>query len=322
MRTRLVASAVAAVAFVGFLSLPRIAGALSTEVFNSSFDNGLPAEMSAPGCGLDGVQGWAGLGTPGNQFSGSFLRYSTISIVDTKLTLHNLPAHDHVSISFLLAVIDSWDGTELLKVSVDGVEVFSNWFQLASGDASSYIAPPGGLLSSGTELGFSLGSWYARDRAYDMLVEPVFNDIPHTADSLVVTWYLGAVSGGAAANWQGGNDESWALDNVRVSVSGAATGIGGTPGLHALTLLGNAPNPFQASTTFRVCSPREDEAQVDVFDATGRRVRSTSARLTGGWQDMAFSGVDDHGRPLASGVYFYRVTGAGATQTRKMVIMR
>jgi hypothetical protein len=322
MRTRLVASAVAAVAFVGFLSLPRIAGALSTEVFNSSFDNGLPAEMSAPGCGLDGVQGWAGLGTPGNQFSGSFLRYSTISIVDTKLTLHNLPAHDHVSISFLLAVIDSWDGTELLKVSVDGVEVFSNWFQLASGDASSYIAPPGGLLSSGTELGFSLGSWYARDRAYDMSVEPVFNAIPHTADSLVVTWYLGAVSGGAAANWQGGNDESWAIDNVRVSVSSTVSGVNGTPTLSALTLRSNAPNPFQNTTTFSVWSPRETNAQIDVFDVAGRRVHRDEVALTQGWQDVGFSGRDDRNRPLATGVYFYRLRAAGETQTRKVVIGR
>ncbi len=321
MRTRPVGATIAVAAVVGFLiSCP--VGAQSVEVFNSNFDSGLPAAFSAPGCVIEGVQGYNGLGIPGNQFGGSFLRYTTVSIVDTRLVLHNLPPHDHVSISFLLGLIDSWDATELFKVSVDGVEVFSHWFQLASGDDSSYLAPVGGLLSSGVDLGFSYGSWYTRDRAYDMSVEPVFNNIPHTADSLVVTWYLGAVSGSAAQNWQGGTDESWALDNVRVSVSGAATGVGDTPAPRELTLARNAPNPFAGSTTLRVWSPQSGGAQVDVFDVTGRRVRSTAARLTGGWQDMTFAGVDDSGRPLASGVYFYRLTGAGATQTRKMVIMR
>ena len=61
-----------------------------------------------------------------------------------------------LSLGFLLAVIDSWDGTEVLEVLVDGVTIFSNTFQLASGDSSSYVAPPGALLSSGTDLGFLL----------------------------------------------------------------------------------------------------------------------------------------------------------------------
>ena len=63
------------------------------------------------------------------------------------MVLRNLPAHTRVSLGFLLAVIDSWDGAELLRVSVDGQEQFSHWFRLALGDTSSYVAPPGGLLS-------------------------------------------------------------------------------------------------------------------------------------------------------------------------------
>ncbi|HEX5131481.1 MAG TPA: T9SS type A sorting domain-containing protein [Candidatus Krumholzibacteria bacterium] len=299
-----------------------VAPARSTQVFSTDFESGVPAEFSAPGSVIAGVQGYGGLGPLGNQFGGSFLRYTAVPIMDTKLTLHNLPAHDHVSISFLLALIDSWDGTELLRISVDGVEVFSNWFQLATGDASSYVAPPGGLLSSGVELGFSLGSWYARDRAYDMSVDPVFNDIPHTADSLTVAWYLGAVSGSAAQNWQGGTDESWAIDNVRVDVSSVTTGIGDTPAPAALTLGPNSPNPFQTFTMLRVASPRNDNAELDVFDVRGRRVRHDVVPLRAGWQDIAITGVDDRGQALASGVYFYRVRTAGETRTRKMVIMR
>jgi hypothetical protein len=41
-----------------------------------------------------------------------------------------------------------------------------------------------------------------------------------------------------------------------------------------------------------------------------------------GWQRVRFAGRDERGRPLASGVYFARVSAAGATITRKMVIAR
>jgi hypothetical protein len=39
-----------------------------------------------------------------------------------------------------------------------------------------------------------------------------------------------------------------------------------------------------------------------------------------GWKTIALDASDDAGRPLASGVYFYRIHAAGMTETRKMVI--
>lgn len=200
---------------------PRPAAA-ATVVFSTDFESGLPAELSAPGAAIEAVQGWAGLGTGGYVFAGSFLRYTSLPLLDTQLTLTGLPTHDAIDLSVMLAVIDSWDGTELLEILVDGDVVFSHWFQLATGDTSGYAAPPGALLSSGTNLGFTNGTWYGRDRAYDLSADPAFAGIPHTADSVTITWRLGAVSGPAADQWQGGSDESWAIDNVIVAVSSAS----------------------------------------------------------------------------------------------------
>src|SRR4029450_418137 len=107
---------------------------------------------------------------------------------------------------------------------------FSHWFQLATGDATDYIAPAGGLLSSGVNLGFSNGGYYYRDRAYNMGVDPTFT-VPHTASTVTLGGKLGAIPGPAANQWQGGGDESWAIDNVRVSVGTTATGVGDTPAL-------------------------------------------------------------------------------------------
>src|SRR5688572_6113487 len=100
-----------------------------TTVFTTNFESGLPAEFSAAGCVIEGVQGYSGLGPVGNQFGGSFLRYTSVPLHDTQLTITGLPAHDTLNLDFLLAVIDSWDGTELLIITVDGVTVFSHWFQ-------------------------------------------------------------------------------------------------------------------------------------------------------------------------------------------------
>jgi hypothetical protein len=190
----------------------------ATIVFSSDFESTLPSELSAPGATIEGVQGYAGLGNAGNQFAGSFLRYASTGILDTTLTLTGLPAHDRLSLGFLLGVIDSWDGTELLEVRVDGHLLFSHSFQLAVGDSSSYAAPEGALLSSGSDLGFSSDAFFVHDRAYDMSLEPAFKTVVHSADTAVVTWSLGATSGSAAQNWQGGTDESWAMDNVVVKV--------------------------------------------------------------------------------------------------------
>jgi hypothetical protein len=64
--------------------------------------------------------------------------------------------------------------------------------------------------------------------------------------------------------------------------------------------------------------------EIEVFDVTGRRVRRVTAMapMNAGWRSVPFDGKDDHGQPLSSGVYFYRVAAGGTTVTRKMVIAR
>ena len=216
-RQIMLALGVVAATTVAGSTLPSCALAATT-VFSTDFETEIPPELTAPGATIEAVQGYAGLGSVGNQFTGNFLRYANSGIFDTTLTLTNLPPHDRLSLGFLLGVIDSWDGTELLELRVDGHLLFSNWFQLAQGDSSSYVAPQGGLLSSGSDLGFSGGGYYNHDRAYDMSREPAFKTIVHGADTATIIWSLGATSGGAAQNWQGGSDESWAIDNVVVKV--------------------------------------------------------------------------------------------------------
>jgi hypothetical protein len=103
---------------------------------------------------------------------------------------------------------------------------------------------------------------------------------------------------------------------------GALTGVGNTPAITALTVRQNHPNPFSATTDLEIGLPKVSDVTVEVFDVAGRRVSMMELAGVKGWQRVRFAGRDERGRPLASGVYFARVSAAGATITRKMVIAR
>jgi hypothetical protein len=295
--------------------------ATATNVFSSDFESGLPAEFSAPGSVIEGVQGYAGLGPAGNTFGGNFLRYTSVPLFDTKLTLANLPSHTAINLSFLLAVIDSWDGTELMQVAVDGTTLWSHWFQLATGDASSYVAPPGALLSSGVNLGFTAGSFYEHDRAYDLSVDPVFMLIPHTASSVEIVWRLSAVSGPAAAQWQGGSDESWAIENVRVETVGEPVAAPPpSPESPGLALAGTLPNPSRdGRLRVRFSLPSSEPAMLELFDVSGRRI---DAREVGNLGPGGHSVDLSADRALPDGVYLIRLTHAGNVRTSRAAVVR
>lgn len=100
------------------------------------------------------------------------------------------------------------------------------------------------------------------------------------------------------------------------------TPVGDTPSIQALTVLDNAPNPFNARTTLRIGLPGVSDVEIEVFDVAGRHVRSDRATLAAGWRTLSFDARDERGNLLPSGVYFYRVKAVGETVTRKMVIAR
>ncbi len=302
----------------GLLATPALASPVV--VFSTQFESGVPPEFSAPGAVLTGVQGFAGLGPAGRQFGGSFLRYTSVPILPTTLTVRNLPPHDRLSVKFLLGLIDSWDGTELMQIRVDDSLRFNHWFQLATGDTTSYHpAPPGAILSMGTNLGFSGCCYYHRDRAYDLGAEPAFLDIPHTADSVVVLWTISAISGPAAAQWQGGDDESWALDAVSVEVSTQTTGVDGDFARGALAVRAT-PNPAHGGRVrLELSLPGAGPAQVELLDLAGRRVASRALDAAGpGRQAVELSA----GAPLAPGLYFARVSRGGVARAARVVVAR
>ena len=190
-------------------------------MFFNDFDGLLPPEISPGVAALTGVQGYAGLGPAGNQFGGSFLRSPTGNVVSVTLT--GLPAHNALNIDFLFAAIDSLDGTgtypegDFLRVDVDSITIFRESFANATATQDqTYVPPPGVELAHRIDLGFSGPGSYYTDSAYNMYLEPRFHNIAHSASSVRIDFVI------EGPGIQPLDDESWAMDNLRITVADTA----------------------------------------------------------------------------------------------------
>ena len=102
------------------------------------------------------------------------------------------------------------------------------------------------------------------------------------------------------------------------------TGALGPSGWPSLSLSQNRPNPFAAGTTIQFALDRRDwsDLQLTILDTTGRVVRRWDlGGAVPGPHAISWDGRDAVGRPVGSGVYFYRLAGSGHEATRKLVVL-
>ena len=87
-------------------------------------------------------------------------------------------------------------------------------------------------------------------------------------------------------------------------------------------LFQNYPNPFNPSTTIPYQLPAPDHVRLEVFNLLGQRVATlVDEEQQAGLHTAAWNGTDAAGRPVAAGVYLYRLRGGGAIGTRRMVLL-
>jgi hypothetical protein len=85
----------------------------------------------------------------------------------------------------------------------------------------------------------------------------------------------------------------------------------------------NFPNPFNPTATIRFEIARPEHVRLKVFDVAGRLVRTLvdEPRQPSAYV-VVWDGTDDRGGPVASGVYFYRMTAGSFVETRKMMLLK
>jgi hypothetical protein len=85
----------------------------------------------------------------------------------------------------------------------------------------------------------------------------------------------------------------------------------------------NQPNPFRQSTVIGFALPVQSDVTLRVFDVSGRVV-ATLARgsYDSGYHTVHWSGRDERGRTVNTGVYIYTIEAGGFSAMRKMIITK
>ena len=83
------------------------------------------------------------------------------------------------------------------------------------------------------------------------------------------------------------------------------------------------PNPFRSTATISFGVERAAPVRLRIFDVTGRRVATlVDAELAAGRYDRQWTGFDQSGTRVSSGVYFYTLDIGSWSRTKRMLKLR
>jgi hypothetical protein len=89
------------------------------------------------------------------------------------------------------------------------------------------------------------------------------------------------------------------------------------------TLLPNYPNPFNSSTHLGYGLPAASQVSLSVYDLLGQEVkRLVKEWKPAGYHQIVWDGRDDAGKPVASGVYLYRLESQGQMESRRLLLLK
>ena len=184
-------------------------------------------------------------------------------------------------------------------------------------------------------------------KVVNVTVTDPFPDAPRNYGEFVVDDGTGGVRVDDAMSAFGGNgDSSFALNdqiaelrgihyysygNYKIlprdtnDVIGHVTAIGDLEHPLATTfqLEQNYPNPFNPVTTIRFTVPETAPVKLVVYNVLGQKVRTIFDEVaTPGVYNLQWDGRDDNGRPLGSGIYFYRLDSKDFSKTKKMILLK
>ena len=114
-----------------------------------------------------------------------------------------------------------------------------------------------------------------------------------------------------------------ATGRTRSAAAKALAGQLAVTGMKGLAALA-APNPFNPSTTLYFQLTETGEASLVIYSLAGQVVKTLlpGRTLKAGIHEVSWEGRDQQGRPVAAGVYLYRLTAGDQAIVRKMTLLR
>ncbi|MCE1164175.1 MAG: T9SS type A sorting domain-containing protein [Bacteroidetes bacterium] len=164
------------------------------------------------------------------------------------------------------------------------------------------LAISGGDVIAGTESGVFLSAnngtnWFNKNQG--------FVTVPHIEALLVSNNYIYAGTYGQSV-WRRTLTDIIEVRNISTEI----------PSEYSLSQ--NFPNPFNPSTGIRYAIPKDGAVKLTVYDELGREVVTlVNERQTAGTYEAVFDAAN-----LTSGIYYYRLTTEGFSETRKMALIK
>jgi hypothetical protein len=83
------------------------------------------------------------------------------------------------------------------------------------------------------------------------------------------------------------------------------------------------PNPFNPQTTVDFTLAASERVRIAIYDVRGSLVKElVNQTLPAGEHHATWNGIDDRGRPSASGIYFVRMIAGRYESVRKVVMLK
>ncbi|MBW6513477.1 MAG: T9SS type A sorting domain-containing protein [Candidatus Syntrophosphaera sp.] len=88
-------------------------------------------------------------------------------------------------------------------------------------------------------------------------------------------------------------------------------------------LLQNFPNPFNPETTIGFDLPQAGKTNLSIYNVKGQLVKTlVDGDLGFGRHSYLWNGTDNGGNSVSSGLYFYRLSSGGHTESRRMMLLK
>jgi len=89
-------------------------------------------------------------------------------------------------------------------------------------------------------------------------------------------------------------------------------------------LYGNYPNPFNPTTTIEFSIQNDSQIDLSIYNIKGQKIANLiNEQLQIGGHSIIWDGTDDSGKPVSSGIYYYKLDVNGKTESvRKCLLLK
>ncbi|MCD4796332.1 MAG: T9SS type A sorting domain-containing protein [Candidatus Cloacimonetes bacterium] len=135
---------------------------------------------------------------------------------------------------------------------------------------------------------------------------------------------------GAFGNGTGLNMRAYLMRQYVDFLVGESTSIKENNVVQVTSKLGqNYPNPFKPSgaghspTTTISFNLIAENAELEIYNMKGQKVKQlVNEQLPAGQHSVVWNGMDDSGKSVSSGIYFYKMKSGNYTSTKKMILLK